>query len=40
MGASFIIMCIALGVGALIILGSMWRAKKAESAAEAAFAVD
>ncbi len=30
MTASFIIMCIALGVGALIILGAMWRAKAAE----------
>ena len=32
-GMSFIIMCIALGVGALIILGSMWKAKRAETAA-------
>ena len=30
--ASFIIMCFALGVGALIILGSMWKAKRAETA--------
>jgi uncharacterized membrane protein YfcA len=30
MSASFIIMCIALGVGAVIILGAMWRAKAAE----------
>ncbi len=30
MTASFIIMCIALGVGAVIILGAMWRAKAAE----------
>jgi uncharacterized membrane protein YfcA len=28
--ASFISMCIALGTGALIILGAMWRAKRAE----------
>lgn len=35
-GVSFIIMCIALGVGALIILGSMWKAKRAETAAAAA----
>jgi uncharacterized membrane protein YfcA len=30
--ASFIIMCIALGIGALIILGAMWKAKRAETA--------
>jgi len=36
--ASFIIMCIALAIGALIILGSMWRAKQKEKAA-AAYAV-
>jgi uncharacterized membrane protein YfcA len=29
MSASFIIMCIALGIGALIILGAMWRARAA-----------
>ncbi len=29
--ASFITMCLALGVGAVIILGSMWRAKRAEA---------
>jgi hypothetical protein len=40
MTASFIIMCIALGIGALIILGSMWKAKRAETAAEAALALD
>jgi uncharacterized protein len=33
--ASFIIMCIALGVGAVIILGSMWKAKRAETAKKA-----
>jgi uncharacterized membrane protein YfcA len=27
---SFVTMCVALSIGALIILGSMWRAKKAE----------
>jgi uncharacterized membrane protein YfcA len=32
--ASFLIMCIALSVGAFIILGSMWKAKRAESAAK------
>jgi uncharacterized membrane protein YfcA len=32
--ASFLIMCIALGVGAVIILGSMWKAKRAETAAK------
>lgn len=30
MTASFITMCIALGTGAVIILGAMWRAKRAE----------
>jgi uncharacterized membrane protein YfcA len=40
MAASFLIMCIALGVGALIILGSMWKAKRAETAKEAALALD
>ena len=40
MSASFIIMCIALGVGALIILGSMWRAKRAETTAAAALALE
>ena len=34
--ASFIIMCFALGFGALIILGAMWRAKRAETAAKKA----
>jgi uncharacterized protein len=33
---SFIIMCIALGVGSVIILGSMWKAKRAELAAKRA----
>jgi hypothetical protein len=37
--ASFIIMCIALGVGAVIILGGMWRAKRAEAAKEAEYAL-
>jgi uncharacterized protein len=32
--ASFIIMCIALGVGSFIILGAMWKAKRAETAAK------
>jgi uncharacterized protein len=32
--SSFIIMCIALSVGAFIILGSMWKAKRAETAAK------
>lgn len=36
MTASFISMCIALGVGAVIILGSMWRAKRAETGAKKA----
>jgi uncharacterized membrane protein YfcA len=40
MSASFIIMCIALGTGALIILGSMWKAKRAETAAEGALALE
>jgi len=40
MTASFISMCFALGVGALIILGSMWRAKRAETAKEAAVALE
>ena len=34
--ASFIIMCFALGFGALIILGAMWKAKRAETAAKTA----
>jgi len=33
--ASFIIMCIALAIGAIIILGSMWKAKRAETAKKA-----
>jgi uncharacterized membrane protein YfcA len=32
---SFITMCIALGIGAIIIIGSMWRAKRAEAARKA-----
>ncbi|MDI6852741.1 MAG: sulfite exporter TauE/SafE family protein [Deltaproteobacteria bacterium] len=31
MTASFVSMCIALGVGSAIILGAMWRAKRAET---------
>ncbi len=34
--ASFLIMCIALGVGSFIILGAMWRAKRAEALAKSA----
>ena len=34
--ASFLIMCVALGFGALIILGAMWKAKRAETAAKIA----
>jgi uncharacterized protein len=38
--ASFLIMCAALAFGALIILGAMWKAKRAETAAKkAGFAV-
>jgi uncharacterized membrane protein YfcA len=37
--ASFITMCIALGVGSIIILGAMWRAKAAEPPA-AEYAVE
>jgi ABC-type proline/glycine betaine transport system substrate-binding protein len=33
MKASFIIMCFALAGGAFIILGAMWKAKRAETAA-------
>jgi uncharacterized protein len=33
---SFIIMCIALTVGSVIILGSMWKAKRAEALAKRA----
>ncbi len=40
MTASFLSMCFALGMGAIIILGSMWKAKRAESAKEAALAVE
>ena len=36
MSASFLSMCFALGMGALIILGAMWKAKRAETAKEAA----
>lgn len=40
--ASFLIMCIALAIGALIILGSMWKAKRAEAEAakESALALE
>lgn len=38
--ASFITMCIALGIGAVIILGSMWQAKKAEAAQKAEYALE
>jgi len=34
--ASFVIMCLALAVGSFIILGAMWKAKRAESAAKKA----
>jgi len=40
MTASFISMCIALSVGAVIILGSMWRAKRAETAKKAELALE
>ncbi|OGR05377.1 MAG: hypothetical protein A3K23_03250 [Desulfobacca sp. RBG_16_58_9] len=40
MTASFISMCIALGVGAVIILGSMWKAKRAETAKKAEVALE
>jgi hypothetical protein len=36
MSISFLSMCFALGIGALIILGSMWKAKRAETAAKKA----
>jgi hypothetical protein len=36
MTASFLSMCFALGMGAVIILGAMWKAKRAETAKEAA----
>jgi uncharacterized membrane protein YfcA len=35
MTASFLSMCFALGMGALIILGSMWKAKRAETVKKA-----
>jgi len=38
--ASFITMCLALGVGAVIILGSMWQAKKAEAAQKNQYALE
>ena len=40
--ASFLIMCLALAIGAFIILGAMWKAKRAEAAAvrEAGYAVE
>jgi hypothetical protein len=34
--ASFIIMCLALATGSFIILGAMWKAKRAELAAQKA----
>ena len=34
--ASFLIMCLALAVGSFIILGAMWKAKRAEAAASRA----
>jgi hypothetical protein len=40
MTASFLSMCFALGMGAVIILGAMWKAKRAESAKEAAVALE
>jgi hypothetical protein len=40
MTASFISMCIALSVGAVIILGSMVKAKRAESAKKAEVALE
>jgi hypothetical protein len=36
--ASFLIMCGALAFGAFIILGAMWKAKRAETAAKKAAA--
>ncbi|MBM4274552.1 MAG: sulfite exporter TauE/SafE family protein [Deltaproteobacteria bacterium] len=39
-GMSFIIMCIALGVGAIIILGSMWKAKRSEETLEPEYLTD
>jgi uncharacterized membrane protein YfcA len=37
---SFVTMCLALGVGAVIIIGSMWRAKRAEAAVKASYALE
>jgi len=37
---SFLTMCLALGVGAVIILGSMWRAKRKEAASAAQYALE
>ncbi len=37
--ASFIIMCLALSIGAVIILGAMWKGYRASKAEEAAFAL-
>jgi len=37
---SFATMCIALGIGAVIILGSMWRAKRAEAAKAPEYAME
>ena len=36
MTASFLSMCFALGMGALIILGAMYKAKRAEAKEKAA----
>ena len=40
MTASFLSMCFALGMGAIIILGSMWKAKRAETAKKAELALE
>jgi uncharacterized membrane protein YfcA len=40
MTASFLSMCFALGMGAIIILGSMWKAKRAETAKKAGIALE
>ena len=40
--ASFLIMCLALAIGSFIILGAMWKAKRAEAVAsrEAGYALE
>jgi hypothetical protein len=38
--ASFISMCIALIIGCVIILGAMWRAKRAETRKALEYAVE